>query len=90
MPIRPEITGQAIKPLGVSIKQAAEITGQSEWTIKQKLRAKVYKAKKAGRRTLVDYESIEAAWKALPDATFKAPTPRKRRRADNNATPMSE
>jgi hypothetical protein len=90
MPFRPEITGQALKPLGVSIKQASEITGESEWTVKQKLRRGVYQAKKAGRRTIVDYQSIEAAWNALPDATFKAPTPRKRRHEDNNATPMSE
>jgi hypothetical protein len=90
MPIGPEITGQAIKPLGVSIKQAAEITGESEWTVKQKLRSGTYQAKKAGRRTIIIYASIETAWNNLPDAAFKAPTPRKRRHADNNATTMSE
>jgi len=93
MPIRPEITGQAIKPLGVSIKQAAEITSESEWTVKQKLRSGLYKAKKAARRTIIIYESIEKAWNALPDASFKAPTPRKRKRRpeqDNATLMMSE
>jgi hypothetical protein len=86
VPIRPEITGQAIKPLGVSIKQAAEITGESQWTVKRKLRDGTYKARKSGRRTILCFASIEAAWNALPDATFKAPTPRKRRTEHDNAT----
>ena len=76
-----ESGGQGLKPLGVSIKQAAEITSESQWQVKQKLRNGTYQAKKSGRRTIISYASIEAAWHGLPDATFKAPTPRKRRHA---------
>jgi hypothetical protein len=71
---RPEFTGQAVKPLGVSIKQAAEITGESQWQVKQKLRDGTYSAKKSGRRTIIVYASIEAAWNSLPAATFKPST----------------
>lgn len=57
-----------------SIKQAAEATGESQWTVKQRLRAGVYKAKKSGRRTLVMPDSVRAYVASLPDAIFKAPT----------------
>ena len=83
--MRPEVTGQAFKPLGVSIRQAAEITGESQWQVKQKLRAGTYQAKKSGRRTIISFASIERAWGALPAATFKAPTPRKRRHEQDTA-----
>jgi hypothetical protein len=74
-----ETTSQAVKPLGVSIKQAAELTGESIWQVKQKLRAGTYKAKKSGRRTIIIFSSIEKAWEALPAAKFQPPKPRKRR-----------
>ena len=68
-----------IEPFGLSIAKVAEITGESPWQVKQKLRNGTYKAKKSGRRTIVIYQTVKAAWENLPDATFKAPTPRKRR-----------
>jgi hypothetical protein len=72
-----ESGGQGLKPLGLSIKETAAITGESQWQVKQKLRDGTYKAKKSGRRTIVVFQSVEDAWNSLPDATFKAPTKRK-------------
>jgi hypothetical protein len=73
--IRPEVTGrsgegaQSIKPLGISIKKTAEITSESEWQVKERLRRGEYKAKKSGRRTIVIYQSVEDRWNSLPDWT---------------------
>jgi hypothetical protein len=64
-----EVGGQGLKPLGVSIKQAAEITSESEWQVKERLRRGEYRAKKSGRRTIIDYQSIEDHWHSLPDWT---------------------
>ena len=81
--IRAEVTGRhpdgGIEPLGLSIAKVAEITSESPWQVKQKLRDGTYKAKKSGRRTIIIYQTVKAAWNNLPNATFKAPTPRKRR-----------
>lgn len=76
MPEFQQVEGGFIKPFGLSIKKVAEITGESQWQVKEKLRNGTYKAKKSGRRTIVIYQTVEAAWKSLPDATFK---PLKRR-----------
>jgi hypothetical protein len=65
------------KPLGLSIKQTAELTGESPWTVKDKLRRGTYRAKKSGRRTIIIYASVERAWENLPDATY-APKRNKR------------
>jgi hypothetical protein len=74
------------EPFGLSVKDTAEATGESVWTVKQKLRAGTYKAKKSGRRTIVDYSSVKEAWQSLPDATFKPPTKRKKpATAEHNA-----
>jgi hypothetical protein len=56
-----------IKPLGLSIKETAAITSESEWQVKARLSSGEYKAKKAGRRTIIDYQSVEDVWKSLPD-----------------------
>ena len=64
------------EPLAVSIEAAAITTGESDWTVKQRLRKGQYKAKKAGRRTLVDYQSVKDFWKTLPAAKFLPPTRR--------------
>jgi hypothetical protein len=63
--------GQGLKPLGLSIKKTAEITSESEWQVKERLRRGEYRAKKSGRRTIIVYESVEDYWDSLPDATFK-------------------
>jgi hypothetical protein len=66
------------KPLGLSIKETAEITSESEWQVKERLRRGEYKAKKAGRRTIIIYQSVEDHWNSLPDATFKPPPKRRK------------
>jgi hypothetical protein len=58
-----------VEPLGLSIKTTAAITGESEWQVKEKLRTGTYQAKKSGRRTIVIYQSVKAAFDALPDWT---------------------
>jgi hypothetical protein len=62
---------RGIEPIGVSIADAAVMTGESEWTIKDRLRRKIYRAKKSGRRTLIDPASIREHFAALPDARFR-------------------
>jgi hypothetical protein len=64
---------QIVEPLGLSIAKTAEITSESTWKVKQRLRAGEYTAKKAGRRTIISYSSIKAVWASLPDAKFMAP-----------------
>lgn len=61
------------EPLALSIDDTAATTGESSWTVKQRLRRGDYKAKKAGRRTLVVYQSIKDFWERLPEATFMPP-----------------
>jgi hypothetical protein len=63
-----------VEPLGLSIKETARITGESEWQVKEKLRNRTYEAKKSGRRTIVIYASVKAAFNNLPAATFKPGT----------------
>lgn len=72
---------RGIEPLGLSIKKTAEITGESTWQVKEKLRNGTYKAKKSGRRTIVIYQTVKAAWDSLPDAVFK-PSKRKHEHQD--------
>jgi hypothetical protein len=74
------------EPLGVSIKQTAELTGESPWTVKEKLRNGTYKAKKSGRRTIIIYQTVKAAWERLPDAEYLPPKPRRRAAIANLAT----
>lgn len=69
---------QTIEPLGISISKTAEITSESTWKVKQRLRAGEYRAKKAGRRTIVDYGSVKDVWANLPDAKFLPPRRRAR------------
>jgi len=69
----------AIEPLGLSIKKTAEVTGESEWAVKNKLRHGIYRGRKSGRRTIVIYESVKTAWESLPAAKFAAPRERRRR-----------
>ena len=56
-----------IDPLSVSVAQAALLTGESQWTVRDKIWRGVYQAKKSGRRTLVVFASVKAANEALPD-----------------------
>lgn len=63
-------TSEAIEPKFVTINDAARYTGESAWTIKNELRKGRLKAKKAGRRTLVEFATVKARAENLPDATF--------------------
>lgn len=62
-----------MEKLAASIAEVAQNTGESDWTVKDKLRRGVYLAKKSGRRTLVDWASVTAHWRDLPDAKFAPP-----------------
>lgn len=61
------------EPLGLSIADVAAMTSELQWTVKQKLRSGVYRAKKSGRRTIIIYQSVKEAWANLPEAEFLAP-----------------
>jgi hypothetical protein len=64
----------ALEPAYLSIAETAIYTAESEWTVKDKLRRGIYKAKKSGRRTLVEMTSIKAHLANLPDAVFAKPS----------------
>jgi hypothetical protein len=73
-------------PLFLSIKEVAKISGESTWTVKDLLRRGIYKARKSGRRTLVEFESVKNRAETLPIATFAPPT----RRSVISQTPAEE
>jgi excisionase family DNA binding protein len=50
-------------------KQAAEYSGWSEATVYNKLAAGLIRAKKDGRSTLIDFDTIDTHLSALPDYT---------------------
>lgn len=67
----------ALEPMLVSIGDAATYTGESEWTVKQRLRDNTYAAVKSGRRTLVVFATVKRYAESLQPATFAAPTRRR-------------
>lgn len=58
------------EPIFLSIADVARLTGESNWTVKDKLRRGVYAAFKSGRRTLVSYASVKEHAASLPPAKF--------------------
>jgi len=58
----------------MSIGETAKMTSLSEWSVKQKLRAGIYRAKKDGRRTLIFVASVLDDARNLPDAVFAPPS----------------
>jgi excisionase family DNA binding protein len=64
---RQEVT---IEPIFLGIDATAKYLNVSAWTVKQLLRRGVLKAKKAGRRTLVQHATIKSYAETLPDARF--------------------
>jgi hypothetical protein len=64
------------EPKFLSIIDVARFTAESQWTVKAKLRAGIYRAKKSGRRTLVVFDTVKRHMAELPDVKFAAP-PRK-------------
>jgi len=67
-----------LEPLTVTISQTEDLTGESRSQIYNRIGRGEYEAVKAGRRTLVVYESIKRRIAALPRAKIKAPAPRSR------------
>jgi excisionase family DNA binding protein len=70
--MRPETQKRrtTIEPMFLGIDAAAEYLNVSRWTIKQLLRRGLLKAKKAGRRTLVEHSTIKSYADSLPAARF--------------------
>jgi hypothetical protein len=66
-----------VEKLGGSINEVADLTGESPWKVKEKLRNGTYKARKSGRRTIVELSSVHEAWKKLPVAKYAPPRTRK-------------
>jgi hypothetical protein len=56
-----------VEPIGLSVEQTAEVTGESTWRVYEKIKNGTYRAKKSGARTLVDAQSVKEAYNALPD-----------------------
>ena len=67
-----------LEPLTVTISQTEDLTGESRSQIYNRIGRGEYEAVKAGRRTLVIFESIKRRIAALPRAKIKAPAPRSR------------
>jgi hypothetical protein len=63
-------------PMFEEIAESARQLAVSEWFVKDLLRKKKLKAKKAGRRTMVDVQSRKDYAHGLPDAEFLPPTRR--------------
>lgn len=70
----------AIEPAFLSIDATAEYLHVSPWSVKELLRRHVLRAKKAGRRTLVEFGSVRAYAQSLPTAEF-APSRRAKMKA---------
>ena len=57
-------------PLFISIKDSARERAVSDWTIKDELRRGLLRARKDGRRTLIEYASHIERAESLPKAEF--------------------
>ncbi len=60
-----------------SISDVAALTSECEWSVKRKLREGIYRAKKSGRRTLIELASVRGYVASLPEAKFAPPRPRR-------------
>jgi len=63
--------------LGVPIPESAVVLGVSQWNVKDLLRQGVLTARKIGRRTLIDADSLKTYWNSLPPARFAPPVDQK-------------
>jgi excisionase family DNA binding protein len=59
----------ALDPLAVAPKEAARLLAVSRRTVSRLIRRGKLVAKKDGKRTLVDYDSIKAHYASLPPIT---------------------
>ncbi len=62
--------------IGWSIEYTAHQTGESEWTVKYKLRLGIYEAVKSGRRTIIKPPSVRRHFETLPKAQYVRPLAR--------------
>ena len=62
-----------LDPLAVSPREAASLLAISKRTVSRLIRSRKLVARKVGKRTLVDVESIKAYYEALPLKTDHAP-----------------
>jgi len=74
-----QVVHDRTKRVAVSIEQGADLTGTSKWWIKEELRQGNLEAVKAGRRTLILFDSLEKRIESLPKAHFAPPVTRKTR-----------
>jgi hypothetical protein len=61
------------KRWGASFADVAAITGESEWTAKDKARRGIYEVRKSGRRSLVVLASVYRHLESLPKAVYSPP-----------------
>jgi hypothetical protein len=69
-----EVNG--IEPIACTIPRTSHLTGESRSKVYELLGDGTYTGVKAGRRTLILYESIKRRFAALPRANIAAPKPR--------------
>ena len=65
------------QPFYVTISDAAYRLGVSEWSVKQLLRRGILRARKNGRRTSIEFDSLLKCAESLPPAKFAAPRRRR-------------
>jgi hypothetical protein len=55
--------------MGPNLPRAA-YTGDSEWSVRDKIRQHRYRAKKSGRTVIIDLDSVDADIASLPEAHY--------------------
>jgi hypothetical protein len=70
-------TATKTEPLFYSIHDAAHALAISPWSVKDLLKRQVLRARKAGRRTLVEGQSVREYAAGLPQAKFQPPPARR-------------
>jgi excisionase family DNA binding protein len=71
----PEVQVKIVEPAALSPEGAAEYLSISRRALYFLLADKVLIARKAGSRTLIDFESVKAYYKSLPLVTVSASIP---------------
>jgi hypothetical protein len=64
------MSDSSINPAYRAITDVAVHTAESEWTVRDHIRQGHYRAKKSGRRVLVEMASVDEYIANLPDATY--------------------
>jgi hypothetical protein len=63
-------TPPTLKPRWGRISQVAAYTCDSEWSVRDKIRQRRYRAKKSGRTVIIDLDSVDADIASLPEAHY--------------------